>query len=154
MEVKKKVLFLCTGNSCRSQMAEGLVNHYLGDEWQAFSAGTAPAGYVHPMAIQVMSELDIDISKQYSKTASSFYGKDLDLVVTVCDGAKENCPVWLPAPGAKTQGGNGHKVHIGFEDPAEATGTEKEQLAVFRRVRDEIRTAIFHQLANTEVNKD
>jgi arsenate reductase len=143
--MKKRVLFLCTGNSCRSQMAEGLVNHYLSDEWQAFSAGTAPAGYVHPMAIQVMNELDIDISKQYSKSGDLFYGKDLDLVVTVCEDANENCPVWL---------GNGHKVHIGFEDPAKATGSKKKRLALFRHVRDEIRTALFHQLAHGKVSEN
>jgi arsenate reductase len=134
---KKQVLFLCTGNSCRSQMAEGLVNHYLGFEWKAFSAGTQPAGYVHPLAVQVMNELSIDISSQRSKQADVFFDADLDLVVTVCDDAAWNCPVWL---------GRGRPVHIGFEDPARATGSEEERLAVFCRVRDEIRLALFEHL--------
>ena len=136
---KKKILFLCTGNSCRSQMAEGLVNHYLGDEWHAYSAGTRPAGYVHPLAVGVMSELGIDISRQRSKSADEFRDKTLDMVVTVCDDAAENCPLWL---------GQGRQVHIGFEDPAQATGSEEEQKAVFRRVRDEIRRALYDHLVN------
>ena len=131
--MKKRVLFLCTGNSCRSQMAEGLVNQTLGDEWKAYSAGTNPAGFVHPLALQVMSELDIDISRQRSKSAAEFREKDFDRVVTVCDDAAETCPVWL---------GRGRHVHIGFEDPAKATGSEADRLAVFRRVRDEIRQKI------------
>ena len=131
--MKKRVLFLCTGNSCRSQMAEGLVNQTLGDEWKAYSAGTNPAGFVHPLALQGMSELDIDISRQRSKSAAEFREKDFDRVVTVCDDAAETCPVWL---------GRGRHVHIGFEDPAKATGSEADRLAVFRRVRDEIRQKI------------
>jgi arsenate reductase len=132
--MKKTVLFLCTGNSCRSQMAEGLVNHALGDRWKAYSAGTAPAGYVHPLAVEVMAELGIDISGQQSKSADRFRDAPLDLVVTVCDDAAENCPVWL---------GRGRKVHTGFEDPARATGSDEERLAVFRRVRDEILQEVF-----------
>jgi arsenate reductase len=120
-------------------MAEGVVNYYLGDERQAHSAGTDPAGYVHPLAVQVMSELDIDISRQRSKPADQFREKEFDTVVTVCDDAAENCPVWL---------GNGHKVHIGFEDPARASGSNEERLAVFRRVRDEIRQELFALLVN------
>jgi arsenate reductase len=116
-------------------MAEGLVNHYLRDEWKAYSAGTDPAGYVHPLAIRVMGELGIDISRHRSKSAAVFLEESLDEVVTVCDDAAENCPVWL---------GNGRKVHIGFEDPAKAPGSEVERLAVFRRVRDEIREQLFH----------
>ena len=137
--MRRQILFLCTGNSCRSQMAEGLVNHYLGDEWKAVSAGTAPAGYVHPLAVQVMSELGIDISRQCSKPVDEFRGKEFDTVVTVCDDAAENCPVWL---------GTGRKVHIGFEDPAKATGSDQERLAVFRRIRDDIRQEIFDFLEN------
>ena len=121
-------------------MAEGLVNHYLGQEWQAYSAGTKPAGYVHPLAVEVMSELDIDISGQRSKAADEFRESEFDTVVTVCDAAAENCPVWL---------GNGHKVHIGFEDPAQASGSITERLAVFRRVRDEMRREIFDLLVNS-----
>ena len=134
---KKRVLFLCTGNSCRSQMAEGLVNYFLTGMWEAYSAGTTPAGYVHPMAIQVMSDLNIDISRNRSKSANEFRNTDLDLVVTVCDDAAENCPVWL---------GSGRVAHISFPDPAKATGTESERLAVFRRVRDDIQTKVLHYI--------
>ena len=137
--MKKRVLFLCTGNSCRSQMAEGLVNNYLGDEWEAYSAGTDPAGYVHPMAVQAMSELDINIATQRSKSTEEFRKMELDTVVTVCDDAAEACPIWL---------GKGQQVHIGFEDPALATGSHDERLAVFRHVRDEIRREILHLLVN------
>jgi arsenate reductase len=137
--MKKRVLFLCTGNSCRSQMAEGLVNHTLGDEWKAYSAGTNPAGFVHPLAVQVMSELNIDISRQRSKSADEFREKEFDRVVTVCDDAAETCPVWL---------GGGRQVHIGFEDPAKATGSDADRLAVFRRVRDEIRQRLFDYLVS------
>jgi arsenate reductase len=137
--MKRKVLFLCTGNSARSQMAEGAVNHYLGDEWKAYSAGTRPAGYVHPLALRAMSELGIDISRQHSKSADDFREVEFDTVVTVCDDAAENCPVWL---------GNGRKVHIGFEDPARAAGSDEERLAIFRRVRDEIRQQMFDLLVN------
>lgn len=124
---KKQVLFLCTGNSCRSQMAEGLVNRFLGEGWQAFSAGTKPSGYVHPLAIEAMAELDIDISRQRSKSVDEFRDIDLDIVITVCGGAAEDCPIWL---------GASEVHHIGYPDPAEATGTQGERLEVFRRVRD------------------
>jgi arsenate reductase len=147
--MKKRVLFLCTGNSARSQMAEGLVNHYLGDEWQAYSAGTEPAGYVHPLAVQAMAELGIDISEQRSKSVDEFRGAEFDLVVTVCDDAAENCPLWLPAPGGKTQGGRGRKVHRSFEDPARATGSDEERLVAFRRVRNGLRRASLALLANS-----
>ncbi|HEX9921172.1 MAG TPA: arsenate reductase ArsC [Anaerolineae bacterium] len=126
---KKQVLFLCTGNSARSQMAEGLVTHYLGNEWEAHSAGTVPAGYVHPMAIQAMAELEIDISNQRSKSVDEFLNAEFDLVMTVCDDAAENCPVWL---------GSGGVAHIGFPDPARATGQDEERLAVFVQVRNAI----------------
>ena len=135
----KRVLFLCTGNSCRSQMAEGLVNCYLGNEWRAYSAGTDPAGYVHPLAVRAMSELGIDISRQRSKSTDELRETQFDLVVTVCDNAAENCPVWL---------GNGHRTHTGFEDPAQAAGSDEERLAVFRRVRDEIRREILNFLVS------
>ncbi|MCP4426997.1 MAG: arsenate reductase ArsC [Chloroflexi bacterium] len=127
---KKRVLILCTGNSCRSHMAEGLVNHFLGNEWTACSAGTEPAGYVHPLAIEAMAELGIDISQQYSKSTDVFRHAPVDVVITVCGDAAENCPIWL---------GDGHVVHIGFFDPAKAVGTKEEQLTVFREVRDGIR---------------
>jgi len=127
---KKKVLVLCTGNSCRSQMAEGLINARLGNMFHAVSAGTQPSGYVHPKAIAAMAELGIDISGNHSKSAAEFYGRYFDYVITVCDDAKENCPVWLANAGLKT--------HIGFIDPADATGTDEEIMAVFRDVRDQI----------------
>ena len=134
---KKRVLFLCTGNSCRSHMAEGLTNYFLGDKWQAFSAGTEPAGYVHPLAIKAMAELGIDISGHISKTADEFRQTVFDLVITVCDDAAENCPVWL---------GKGKKMHISFPDPAKATGTDDEKLKMFRQVRDDIRGKVLEQL--------
>ncbi len=127
---KRKVLFLCTGNSCRSQMAEGLVNHFLGDRWEAFSAGTEPSGYVHPLAIKAMAELGINISDQRSKSVGECRDTTFDVVITVCDDAAENCPLWL---------GSGNLHHIGFPDPADASGSEEERLAVFRRVRDGLR---------------
>ena len=134
---KKQVLFLCTGNSCRSQMAEGLVNHFLGEQWQAYSAGTAPTGYVHPLAVAAMSELEIDISAHRSKSVNEFRHIEFDLVVTVCDDAAENCPVWL---------GSGRVVHLGFPDPAKAEGSEMERLAVFQRVRDNMGKAVLNYL--------
>ena len=126
--MKRKVLFLCTGNSCRSQMAEAIVNARLGDEWEAVSAGTEPAGYVHPMALRALAEIGIEHHGR-SKHADEFRDVPFDLVVTVCDDAAENCPVWL---------GQGKRVHLGFPDPAKATGTEDEVMAVFRAVRDQI----------------
>jgi arsenate reductase len=132
-EAKKNVLFLCTGNSCRSQMAEGLINHYLADQWQAFSAGTRPSGYVHPLAIKAMRELDIDISDGLSKHPDELRDILFDVVITVCDNAAEDCPVWL---------GQGVVKHISFPDPADASGTEEEQLVVFRTVRDDIRQQV------------
>ena len=134
---KRKVLLLCTGNSARSQMAEGLVNHFRGDEWEAVSAGTRPSGYVHPLSIRAVAELGIDISGSRSKSADEFRDAELDLVITVCDGAAQNCPVWL---------GQGRVVHIPFPDPAAATGSEGEQLALFKQVRDGIRTRVFEVL--------
>lgn len=134
---KKKVLFLCTGNSCRSQMAEGLVNRYLGDRWEAYSAGTRPSGYVHPLAVKAMAELNIDIADGRSQHTDEFREMVFDVVVTVCDNAAEDCPVWL---------GQGQKEHIAFPDPAEATGAEAEKMVVFRQVRDDIRQKVFHYL--------
>jgi arsenate reductase len=125
---KKSVLFLCTGNSARSQMAEAIVNARLGDGWEAHSAGTQPAGYVHPMATKALSELGIQHEGR-SKSATEFRDMPFDLVVTVCDDAAENCPVWL---------GKGRRIHLGFPDPARATGSENAVLAVFRSVRDDI----------------
>jgi arsenate reductase len=134
--MKRQVLFLCTENSARSQIAEAIVNARWGDRWQAFSAGTHPTGYVHPKAIQVLREMGIEHAGR-SKPADEFREVPFDLVVTVCDDAAENCPVWL---------GQGKRVHLGFPDPAKATGSEDEVLAVsstssehrFRAVRDQI----------------
>ena len=124
----KRVLFLCTGNSCRSQMAEAIVNVRMGDEWQAFSAGTHPSGYVHPNTIRALAEIGIDHHGR-SKHADEFRNTHFDLVVTVCDSAAEECPLWL---------GTGKRVHLGFPDPVKATGSNDEVIAVFRSVRDDI----------------
>lgn len=126
----KRVLILCTGNSCRSQMAEALWV-WLGEgEWESKSAGSNPSGYVHPLAIKAMQELDIDISNNVSKHLDQFLQEEFDLVITVCDNAQESCPIF---PGAR------ETLHWPFEDPALATGTEEEKMAVFREVRDQIR---------------
>jgi arsenate reductase (thioredoxin) len=132
----KKVLILCTGNSCRSQLAEAIVNQDLAGQWQAFSAGTQPAGYVHPLALRALEEIGIQHQGE-SKSVDRFRGVDFDVVITVCDDAAENCPVWL---------GKGKRVHIGFPDPAKTEGSEEEQLAVFRQVRDDIRARIVSHL--------
>jgi arsenate reductase (thioredoxin) len=126
--MKRKVLFLCTGNSCRSQMAEAIVNARLGDVWEAYSAGTRPAGYVHPLAIRVLAEIGVQ-HEGTSKPADEYRAVPFDLVVTVCDDAAENCPVWL---------GQGKRLHLGFPDPAKAAGTDDEIMAIFRQVRDDI----------------
>ncbi len=134
---KKRVLFLCTGNSARSQMAEGLVDHFLGEKWEAYSAGMSPAGYVHPLAIQVMAEWGIDISTRRSKSVDEFRDADFDLVIAVCDDAARTCPLWL---------GGGQVVRIGFPDPAQATGSQDERLVVFQQVRDDIRKRVLRYL--------
>jgi arsenate reductase len=138
---KRRVLFLCTGNSARSQMAEGLVNHFLGDRWEAVSAGTAPSGTIHPLAVQAMAEMGINVSEQRSKSTDEFRDVDFDIVITVCDHAAQNCPVWL---------GEGRRKHLGFPDPAAATGSEKERLAAFRRVRDGLKQQVFAYLERFE----
>lgn len=120
---KRKVLFLCTGNSCRSQLAEAIVNARLGDQWQAASAGTVPTGYVHPGAIEALREIGIQHDGR-SKLADEFRDTDFDLVVTVCDSAAEECPLWL---------GKGRRVHHSFPDPAKSG-----DMADFRAVRDAI----------------
>jgi arsenate reductase len=125
---RHRVLFLCTGNSARSQMAEAIVNARLGNDWEAASAGTEPAGTVHPMAIRVLSEIGIRHEGR-SKPASEFRDVPLDLVVTVCDDAAETCPLWL---------GQGKRQHLSFPDPSKTPGTENEILAAFRAVRDDM----------------
>ena len=132
----KRVLFLCTGNSCRSQMAEAIVNARLGDRWHAVSAGTKPAGYVHPKALAALKEIGIQHADM-SKFADEFRNMDFDLVVTVCDSAAEECPVWI---------GKGKRTHHSFPDPAKAQGTDDEVMAVFHSVRDEIEKEIIPML--------
>ena len=130
-----RVLVLCTGNSARSQMAEGLINAQLADRFVAYSAGTRPSGYVHPEAIAALRDIKIDISQQRSKSIDEYIDYQFDLAVTVCDDAAENCPVWL---------GRGQKVHIGFPDPAAAPPAEQAQQ--FRAVRDAIQTQLIAYL--------
>ena len=134
---KKKVLILCTGNSCRSQMAEGFINAYLGDIWNAFSAGTQPSDRVHPLAIKAMAEVGIDISRQEPEPVERYLDQHWDLVITVCDSAKETCPIF-PRPV--------EQIHVGFPDPADATGTEEQQMVVFRKVRDAIRERLLPEV--------
>ena len=129
MSVKKRVLILCTGNSARSQMAEGLLRHDAGARFEVFSAGTKPS-HVRPEAIAVMRELGIDIAGHRSKSVDEFIGQSFDYVLTVCDNAKESCPIF---PGKAVM------IHRNFEDPAAFEGAEEEQLALFRRIRDDIR---------------
>jgi len=125
---KQKILFICTHNSARSHMAEGLVNTFYGDRLEAHSAGTEPF-QINPLTIRVMAEIGIDISGNHSKGVEDFLDQDFEYVVTVCDHANETCPFF---PGGK------ERIHRGFQDPAAVEGNEDEKLAVFRRVRDEI----------------
>ncbi|MBL9114192.1 MAG: arsenate reductase ArsC [Verrucomicrobiaceae bacterium] len=124
------ILILCTGNSCRSHLAEGILRQALGTGFNVASAGSKPAGYVHPLAIKAMAEIGIDISAHRSKHLDEFLNQDVETVITVCGNADQACPMFP---------GQVNRHHWGFDDPAHATGTEEEQLAVFRRVRDEIR---------------
>lgn len=126
--MKQRVLFLCTGNSARSQMAEGLLRHWAGDRFEVFSAGTRPAG-LNPNAVTAMAEMGIDIAGRRSKSVEDFADQQFDYVITVCDSAKESCPIF---PGAA------QRLHYSFQDPAAAQGSAEEQMAVFRRVRDQI----------------
>ncbi|HOO53928.1 MAG TPA: arsenate reductase ArsC [Methanothrix sp.] len=139
---KKKVLFLCTANSARSQIAEGLLRALYGDRYQAYSAGVK-ATVVDPRAVSVMREVGIDISGQRSKSAEELGDVIFDLAVTVCDRAKQACPICSTNLDLSTRGPKAREVvHKSFDDPAAATGTEKEQLEAFRRVRDEIKAWI------------
>ena len=133
----KRVLILCTGNSCRSQMAEALWADLGAGQWEAASAGSRPSGYVHPLAIRAMAELGIDISANESKSLDQYRTEPFDLVVTVCGNAQEACPTFP---------GTGIAYHWPFDDPADATGIESEQMEFFRRVRDEIKTKISNYL--------
>lgn len=128
--MKKRILILCTGNSCRSQMAEGFLKSF-DKNLEVYSAGTKPAEKVNPNAVKVMNEVGIDLSKNYPKLVDKFLNEQFDYVITVCDNAKETCPVFI----GKVE----KQLHIGFEDPADAIGTEEEIIAVFRKVRDEIK---------------
>ena len=128
--IKPLVLILCTGNSCRSHLAEGLLRHVAGDILEVASAGSKPAGYVHPLGIKAMAEIGIDIAAHTSKHMNDFLVRDVETFITVCGNADQACPMY---PGQL------NRHHWGFDDPAHATGTEEEIMTVFRRVRDEIR---------------
>ena len=127
---KPAVLILCTGNSCRSHMAEGILRAVAGDLLEVHSAGSKPAGFVHPMAIEALHEIGIDISSHTSKSMNDFLNRDIETVITVCGNADQACPVF---PGQR------NRYHWGFQDPAHATGTPEEILTEFRRIRDQIR---------------
>lgn len=141
MTERRSVLFLCTGNSARSQMAEALVNQRLCNRWSASSAGTEPAAAVHPLAVEAMAELGIDISHQEPKAVSRFEADHFDLVITLCDNAARKCPVWF-------SGGNVR--HFSFQDPAQAVGTLEQRLQAFRLVRDSIREDVLNHLLQTD----
>lgn len=128
----KRVLFICTHNSARSQMAEGLINHDLAGRVQAFSAGTDPSS-VHPLAIAVMEELGIDISQNRSKSIDEFVSEKFDFVITLCDHAAESCPIFF---------GGVRRIHMGLPNPAAVSGSRDERLAAFRKVRDQIREEV------------
>jgi arsenate reductase len=130
----EKILILCTGNSCRSQMAEGFLKSF-DKNLTVYSAGTNPSNRVNPNAIKVMNEAGIDISNNFPKSVVQFLNDSFDCVITVCDNAKETCPVFI--------GKVKHHLHLGFEDPADAIGTEDEILSVFRKVRDEIKNNFY-----------
>lgn len=134
--MKKRILFLCTGNSCRSQMAEGLTRRYLGDHFDVFSAGTKPK-VIDAYAVKAMAEIGIGIAAQNSKSVDSLISREFDLVLTLCDDAKEICPVFP---------GNTEIIHLGFEDPADAAGSDEEILIVFRNVRNDIQERLLDYL--------
>ncbi len=127
---KPVILILCTGNSCRSHIAEGILRRAIGDAAEVQSAGSKPAGYVHPLAIEVMKEIGIDISGHRSKSLNEFMDRKVETVITVCGNLDDTCPMFL---------GQVKRHHWPFDDPAKAVGTDEEQLAFFRRVRDEMR---------------
>lgn len=130
--MKKKLLFLCTGNSARSQMAEGLMRHFRGDEFEVFSAGVEPKG-VHAKAIEAMREIGVDISRQKSKHVGDLPTKEFDFIITLCDHAAQNCPLFP---------GTGKRMHHGFSDPAAVQGSEQDVWEAFRKVRDELKQFI------------
>ena len=132
--MKKKILILCTGNSCRSQIAEGFLKSF-NYNLEVFSAGTKPAEKVNPFAVKVMQEIGIDISNGIAENVDKYLPQSFDYVITVCDNAKETCPVFI--------GKVKHRLHIGFDDPADAVGSDDEVLPVYRRVRDEIKKEFY-----------
>ena len=140
-----RVLFLCTGNSCRSQMGEGFLRGLGGERFEAHSAGTEIAERVHPLAVKAMAEEGIDISAQEPKSLEVYDDQTFDLVITVCDGAKQSCPMFL---------GANENVHWSLEDPADAEGTEEERMAFFREIRDEIRRRTEHLIETGEALND
>ncbi len=127
---KPTILILCTGNSCRSHLAEGILRRALGDGYDVQSAGSKPAGYVHPLAVKAMAEMGIDISGHRSKHLNEFLKQDVETVITVCGNADQACPMFP---------GQVNRYHWGFDDPAHATGSDEEKMGVFRRVRDQIK---------------
>ena len=139
-----KILILCTGNSCRSQMAEAFLKSFNAD-LEIKSAGTEPAERVNPYAIRVMAEVGIDISLNQTNHVDEYLNDDFDYVITVCDHARETCPIFL--------GNVNHRLHMGFDDPAEATGSTEEILAVYRKIRDEINTR-FSEFYNLNLKKE
>jgi arsenate reductase (thioredoxin) len=142
--MKKRILILCTGNSCRSQMAEGFLKSF-DDNLEVYSAGTKPAERVNPFAIKAMKETGIDISGGLAENVDKYISQSFDYVITVCDNAKETCPVFM--------GNVKHRLHIGFDDPADAAGTEEEVMPVYRRVRDEIKKE-FYELYKQELREE
>ena len=141
---KQRVLFLCTGNSCRSQMAEGFLREYGGDAFEVASAGVDPTR-INSLAVRVMAEAAVDISAQYSKSVDEMTAGQFDYVITVCDRAREVCPIFPRA---------GRSLHWSFEDPAEATGAEEDRLIVFRRVRDEIGARVREFVSNIDRERE
>lgn len=133
---KKSVLFICTRNACRSQMAEALVNHFLGDQWQAFSAGTKP-GSPNPLALRALAEIGVGHPHAKSESFAVYADRDFGLVITLCADADKNCPVFF---------GGKQREHIGFDNPDDAVGSDEERMVVFRRVRDEIKETILARL--------
>jgi len=137
----KRILILCTGNSCRSQMAEGFLKSF-DKNIEVYSAGTKPAEKVNPFAVKAMQEIGIDISEGKAENVDKYLSQSFDYVITVCDNAKETCPVFI--------GNVKHRLHIGFDDPADAVGTEEEVMPVYRRVRDEIKKD-FYEFYNSNL---
>lgn len=146
---RRKVLFLCTGNSCRSQIAEGLLRHLAGESYDACSAGLSPHDHIHPLAIQVMDEIGIDISGQVPKSVKIYLGKtSISFIITVCSKAEDSCPhIW---PGVVEK----NRLYWPFDDPAATEGTMEEKLLVFRRVRDQLQKNITNWLNSMELERE